>query len=268
MKADDFWENAKPSKQSIESRPAWMTFDDLWVDEVRRGFKACTVFLWLPIYWLTYNQIISNLTSQAATLSTHGVPNDIINNLDPFALIIFIPIFANFIYPALRRVGFNFSALKKITAGFFTGALAMVWAAVVQHYVYKTNPCGYAAATCVDAAGDPLVSPLSVWIQTGSYLLIAFSEIFASITALEYAFTKAPRNMRSMVMSVNLFTTAISAAIGEAFTSLSLDPLLVWNYGTMAVIAVIGGLLFWINVRNIDKEEDSLNHLHESFEKE
>ncbi|KAG6844281.1 peptide transporter ptr2 [Tephrocybe sp. NHM501043] len=50
-----------------------------------------------------------------------------------------------------------------------------------------------------------------------SYILVAFSEIFASITGLEYAFTKAPVNMRSLVMSVFLFTSAISAAIGEAF---------------------------------------------------
>lgn len=131
------------------------------------------------------------ISAQAATLSTHGIPNDVINNLDPFALIIFIPICDLFLYPALRRAGINFSALKKITAGFFLGAMAMVWAAVVQYYVYKTNPCGNQAATCIDANKNPLTSPLSVWIQTGSYLLIAFSEIFASITGLEYAFTKA-----------------------------------------------------------------------------
>lgn len=50
MNADDFWENAKPSKQTGESKPTWMTFDDQWVDEVRRGFKACSVFLWFPLY--------------------------------------------------------------------------------------------------------------------------------------------------------------------------------------------------------------------------
>jgi POT family proton-dependent oligopeptide transporter len=33
------------------------------------------------------------------------------------------------IYPNLRRAGVNFSALKKITAGFATGAAAMIWAA-------------------------------------------------------------------------------------------------------------------------------------------
>jgi dipeptide/tripeptide permease len=49
------------------------------------------------------------------------------------------------------------------------------------------------------------------------YILIAISEVFASITGLEYAFTKAPKNMRSLVMSIFLFTTALSSAIGEAF---------------------------------------------------
>ncbi|EKM53217.1 uncharacterized protein PHACADRAFT_259421 [Phanerochaete carnosa HHB-10118-sp] len=261
--APDFWEQAKPSNYQGESRPRWMTFDDQWVDEVKRGFKACSVFLWYPIYWLTYNQLNNNLTSQAAVMSTHGVPNDVLSNLDPFALIIFIPICDLFIYPALRRVGINFTPLKKITAGFFTGAFAMVWAAVVQHYIYKTSPCGYTAATCFDSDNNPLVSPLNVWIQTGSYVLIAFSEILASITGLEYAFTKAPKNMRSLVMGVFLFMSAISSAIGEAFVSLSTDPLLVWNYGVMGVLAFISGIIFWFQYRHLDQQEDELNMIDE-----
>ena len=91
---------------------------------------------------LTYNQLNNNLTSQAATMVTNGVPNDVLSNLDPFALIIFIPICDLLIYPALRRAGINFSPIKKITLGVFTGAASMIWAAVVQHYIYKRNPCG------------------------------------------------------------------------------------------------------------------------------
>jgi POT family proton-dependent oligopeptide transporter len=68
---------------------------------------------------------------------TNGVPNDVINNLDPLGLIVFIPICDLLVYPGLRRIGINFSPIKRITAGFFTGAAAMVWAAVVQHYIYK-----------------------------------------------------------------------------------------------------------------------------------
>ena len=51
-----FWENVKPSRYSDETRPRWMTFDDIWVDELRRGFNACATFIWLPLYWLCYNQ--------------------------------------------------------------------------------------------------------------------------------------------------------------------------------------------------------------------
>ncbi|KAI9512004.1 oligopeptide transporter [Russula earlei] len=265
LKADDFWESAKPSNIPDSQRPEWMTFDDKWVDEVRRGFKACSVFTWYPLYWLAYNQIINNLTSQAATMVTNGIPNDVINNLDPLGLIIFIPICDIFVYPGLRKIGIDFSPIKRITAGFFTGSAAMIWAAVVQHYIYKTNPCGEFVSTCLDADQNPVTSSLNVWIQSGSYLLIALSEIFASITGLEYAFTKAPKNMRSLVMALFLFTSAISSAIGEAFNPLSTDPRLVWNYGTMAVLSGIGGALFWLTYRGLDGEDAALDNLGEGY---
>jgi len=262
LTAPDFWEKAKPSNQ-VGEKPQWMTFDDEWVDQVKRGLKACSVFCWYPIYWLTYSQLNNNLTSQAATMTTNGLPNDVLSNLDPLALIIFIPICDLILYPWLRRVGINFSPLKKIAWGFGTGCAAMIWAAVLQHYIYKTNPCHYSASTCEDASGNALVSPLNVWIQTGAYVLIAFSEILASITGLEYAFTKAPTNMRSIVMALFLFTSGISSAVGEAFVSLSADPLLVWNYGAMAVLAGFTGVVFWLSVRRLDSQEDQLNALKE-----
>ena len=58
---------------------------------------------------LTYNQLNNNLTSQAATMVTNGLPNDVLSNLDPFALIILIPICDLVLYPALRRAGINFT---------------------------------------------------------------------------------------------------------------------------------------------------------------
>lgn len=275
-----FWDSVKPSTFDAATRPKWMTFDDAWVDEVGRGFSACSVFLWLPLYWLTYNQINNNLTSQAAVLSLHGVPNDVISNLDPFALLIFIPLCDLVIYPALRKAGIKFTPLKKITAGFLTGSMAMIWACVLQAYIYKDSPCGNRAATGTLPNGDacPHVS-INVWAQTGSYVLIALSEIFASITSLEYGFSKAPKNMRSLVAAFALFMSAISAAlgkslaynisidsilttiIGEAFVPLSEDPLLVWNYGSMAVISFIAGCIFWFQYRKLDAAEDQLNAL-------
>jgi POT family proton-dependent oligopeptide transporter len=256
-----FWENVKPSHIDPARRPSWMTFDDAWVDEVKRGFAACSVFLWFPLYWLTYNQLNNNLTSQAAVMTLNGLPNDVLSNLDPFALIILIPICDLFLWPWLRKMKIHFTPIKKITWGFYTGAMAMIWAAVIQAYIYKKSECGHNASGTLPNGDACAPVAINVWAQTGSYVLIAISEILASITGLEYAFSKAPKNMRSLVMSVFLFQSALSAAIGEAFVTLSADPLLVWNYGTMGVLSAIGGTIFWFEFRGLDKEEDHLNML-------
>ena len=143
----------------------------------------------------------------------------------------------------------------------------MIWATVIQAYIYKKSVCGYYAAGVLPASlgGDGVMMcptvDINVWAQTGSYVLIAISEILASITSLEYAFSKAPRNMRSLVMAFNLFMSAISATLGEAFVSLSADPLLTWNYGIMGVLSFIGGTAFWFQYRGLDRDDDRLNML-------
>ncbi|POS81944.1 hypothetical protein EPUL_005990, partial [Erysiphe pulchra] len=262
-----FWTQIKPSAMLASERPAWMTFDDQWVEEVRRGFAACAVFCWIPLYWLTYNQLNNNLTSQAAVMELHGLPNDVLSNLDPLALIILIPIFDTVIYPGLRKARIQLTPIKRIALGFFVGSSAMVWAAVLQAYIYKKSICGNRAAGLLPPGlgGDgtkacPAVA-INVWAQSGAYILIAISEILTSITTLEYAFSKAPTNMRSLVMAFSLFMSAISSALGEAFVSLSSDPLLVWNYATMAILSGVGGTLFWLQFRKLDEEEDRLNTL-------
>lgn len=125
---------------------------------------------------------MNNLVSQAATTELHGLPNDILSNLNPLSLIILIPIFDQFIYPTLRKMGIRFTPVKRICGGFFMGAFAMVWAAVLQYYIYEKNPCGRYANECADR-GE--VSPINVWAQTGAYVFVGISEIFASITGLE-----------------------------------------------------------------------------------
>lgn len=250
------WDQAKPSK--IENKPAWMTFDDAWVDQVRRGLLACSVFLWYPLYWLSYNQMLNNLTSQAATMTLNGVPNDVINNLNPFALIICIPLMDRVVYPSLRKWNVNFSPVKRITAGFFVAGLSQICATVVQHYIYKTGPCGKNANEC---AVKNIGAPINVWAQTPIYVLGGLSEIFASVTSLEYAFTKAPKNMRSLVQAVALFMNAISSAIGQALVSLAEDPLLEWNYAVTAILAFVGGVGFYLTNRGTDREEHALNRL-------
>lgn len=171
------WDVAKPSQIPVEQRPKWMTYDDAWVDEVRRGLKACKVFLFLPLFFLAYNQMTGNLTSQAAVLQLHGVPNDIIQNLNPISIVIMIPILDHLIYPGFRKIGFPLTPIKRMTIGFFFAAASMVAAAVMQHYIYVLSPCGdhAADADCIEENGK---ANINVWAQILPYVFIGIAEIF------------------------------------------------------------------------------------------
>ncbi|RYP11895.1 hypothetical protein DL767_011298 [Monosporascus sp. MG133] len=252
------WDVVRPSKVPVEQRPTWMTYDDAWVDEVRRGLVACKVFLFLPLFHLAYNQMTGNLTSQAATLQLHGVPNDVIQNLNPISIVIMIPIMDHIVYPGLRKMGIHFTPIKRMAVGFFFGAFSMVSAAVMQQYIYWQSPCGSYATE------EECPAPINVWAQSLPYILIGISEIFTNVTSYEYAFSKAPENMKSLVMSINLFMSAFAAAVGQAFVPLSKDPLLVWNYTAIAALAFLGGVGFWICFRHLDKEEDKWNTIAKS----
>jgi POT family proton-dependent oligopeptide transporter len=193
-----------------------------------------------------------------------GVPNDILNNLNPISIIILVPIMDFIVYPALRNAGINFSPIKKITGGFFLASMSMVAAAVTQAYIYKMSACGSDINAQVKAGRTDCEAPISVWVQTLPYVLIGFSEVLASITKLEYAYTKAPKNMRSTVQAIALSTSAISSALSQALVGLSEDPLLVWNYGSVAVVAFAGGVGFYLTFLKADREEDQLNNLQAS----
>ncbi|KZT33660.1 PTR2-domain-containing protein [Sistotremastrum suecicum HHB10207 ss-3] len=234
-------------------REHWITWDDAFVEEVKRTARACQIFLFYPLYWISYNQITTNLVSMAGTMTLNGTPNDLIQNFDPIALIILIPIMDTLVYPGLRRMGFVARPIFRIWLGFMFGALAMVYSAVLQHFIYKTNPCGSFVSSC------DTPSSLSVWIQVPPYVLIAISEIFASITGLEYAYNKAPKRMKSVVMSVFLFMTAIGNAINAALSPVAEDPKLVGNYTGIAIASFLAGMAFYLCFYKRDQYEESEN---------
>lgn len=69
-------------------------------------------------------------------LELHGIPNDVLGNIDALTIIIFIPILNSCLYPALRRSGIPFRPIARIAVGFVLAGLAMLYAAGVQHLIY------------------------------------------------------------------------------------------------------------------------------------
>lgn len=185
------------------------------------------------------------------------LPNDILQNIDPLVLIIFIPIFEKLIYPLLRRFNINFKPILRITYGFICASLAMAWTALVQHWIYSTGP-NYSftqkpCSTCQE------YNNITVAWQIPSYFLIAISEIFASITGLEYAYTNAPASMKSIIMSFLLFTSALGSALNFALLPVTVNPKLLWMYASLSIVAFIIGIIFYIIFRNDHKQQHVSN---------
>ncbi len=40
-----------------------------FIDDLKQAFRACRVFAFYPFYWICYNQLVGNLTSQAAQMN-------------------------------------------------------------------------------------------------------------------------------------------------------------------------------------------------------
>ncbi|KAG9959601.1 peptide transport protein PTR2, partial [Aureobasidium melanogenum] len=233
------FEQAKPSslqaqgtlnKHRFAQSP---NYTDKSVKDVQSGITACKFFLFLPLYFVCWIQIWNNLISQAGAMALHGTPNDLLQNLDPIALIIFIPLLDFVLYPLLRKYKINFSPVLKMTAGFWMASFSMVYAAVLQHYIYISAP-----------------NSIHVWVQAPAYVLVAFSEAFVIITGLELAYTKAPTSLRSLVSALFWLTIGIAAAICIALAPVSQDPYLVWMYASLGIVGFVGGLGIYLCFRN------------------
>ena len=227
-----FFDNVKPSKLAAEGITTFkgksIPWNDGFVEDVKRTMVACQIFLFWPIYSMNDGGIGNVQTNQGAAMTTNGAPNDLLSNFNPLTIIVAIPIISYGLYPLLRRRKIHFGPIKRITLGFFLGALSNAVGAITQYYVYQTSPCGYYATNCTIGDG---VSPISIWWQIPQYVLSAVSECFANTTALEVAYARAPKNMKGLVTSMYLFSFALSYAIQEAVTPALVDPHLIWIFG-------------------------------------
>ncbi|KAH9879275.1 hypothetical protein J1614_002714 [Plenodomus biglobosus] len=253
----------KPSYQAGLGRDSNLRWDDHFVEEVKRALIACQVFAFYPIYWVVYGNFSNNFVTQAGQMAGHGIPNDLMQNFDAISIIVFLPIVDQILMPTLRKYKIAFPPINRIVFGFFVGATAMVYAAVIQYYIYQAGPC-YGEPLCdasKNAAGVKQGNNIHIATQTGAYMLIGISEIFASVTGLEYAYTKAPPSMKSFVQSMFLLTNAFGSAISEALNPLLYNPAIMYMFAGLAVASCIAGCLIWILFHHLNDQEDALNSL-------
>ena len=251
-------DGAKPSWQASRGLEPTTRWDDEFVDEVKRALVGCKVFVIYPIYWLCYGQFSNNFVSQAAQMDGHSIPNDFMENFDPISIIVFVPILDLLLFPYLRERGIRFLPISRIATGFIVMSFGMVWAAVVQHYIYTKPPCYVNVSSPKCSQG---YNNIHIASQVGAYVFIGISEILASATGYEYAYTKAPPRLKSFVQSLFLLTNAFGSALNEAFLPVLGDPDIMWMYSGIGIACFVCGILIWIFFHGLNKKEDEMNYL-------
>ncbi len=103
--------------------------------------------------------------------------------LNPLMVMMIIPGLNAFVWQPLSQRGIVVPPLRKMTIGMFLAAVAFMIAAVLQMRI--------------ESVGEGQVHAL--W-QVVPYLVMTTSEVLVSVTGLEFAYTQAPRTMKSTIM--------------------------------------------------------------------
>lgn len=255
-----YFERAKPSVLAASGDTRKVTWDDDFVEDTRRTMGACAVFLFFPIQQINDGGLGAAANAQSAALTSNGVPNDVLDNFNPLAIIVLIPIMNHGIYPLLRKWRIRFGPIKRMTFGFLIASIGASSYAVIQHYIYITSPCGEYATDCEIGTG---VSHLSLWIYAIPTGVTACSEVFINITAYGMAYSRAPPRMKGFVSAISLFMTAISTAISMATADALHDPNFVVAFAVPSGIGFVTSFIFYYLFRHYD-EEDFFVHVNDA----
>ncbi|KNG87012.1 oligopeptide transporter [Aspergillus nomiae NRRL 13137] len=227
------------AKPSAEEHHPW---SETFIGELRHSLRASRIFLFYPIFWASYNQMLTSFISQAANMNTHRLPNDIMFAINPLSILLIIPVLDQIILPRARRVGLDLSPITRITAGFFLCGLGMAYAGILQYTIYHSPPC-YASPR---SAGCNAPNNVHIVWQAPVYIILAISEIFMSTTGLEYAYSHAPRSMKSTIMALFLFTYTLGSLLSMLITPFLVDPLMTRAYAVLSISTWSSGVVFWV----------------------
>ncbi|KAI9679130.1 MAG: hypothetical protein M1822_007340 [Bathelium mastoideum] len=252
-------ENTRPTVQ-VEKYGKEVPWTDTFISEMKRGLIACRVIFSFVPFYLCYNQISNNLVSQAGQMDLVGIPNDMIQALNCIACILLGPVIQR-IYPLLSARNIAFGPISRIMTAFLIIGASMAYASGIQALIYSRPPCFSHPLACSASEGGNKPNKVNVFVQTPVYFILAVAEILGFVSVSEYSYSKAPRNMRTVVQALTQFTAAVGAAIGMAISPAAKDPHLVVFYASLAGATVLVTAILWPLIRKYDRVDEELNQL-------
>ncbi|MEO1857699.1 MAG: POT family MFS transporter [Rubritalea sp.] len=191
-----FWFGSKKFVH-IPAAGTQFTKDFFSGEGIQTTAKLCSIFFFIPIFWALFDQTASSWVFQAIDMDRvlfgYNILPSQVQAANPFLILILIPFFTYVIYPLVNKV-WPLNPLRKIGIGLFITVIAFGCSAMIQEWI--------------DVGQRPSIA----W-QILAYALLTSAEIMVSIVCLEFAYTQAPKSMKSMIMSIFLLTVALGNAI-------------------------------------------------------
>lgn len=173
---------------------------------------------------------VADFTTSAWTTIELGAAQ--ISALNPLMVMLIIPLMNVAVYGPMERRGTPIKPLVRMTVGMFLAASAFAIAALLQ-----------ARIEALQGSGDQV----HVLWQTMQYWVMTTSEVLVSITGLEFAYTQAPRAMKSTLSGFWLLTVTagniIVAFLAPLQTKYELSEFFWLFTGLMAAAACVFSVL-------------------------
>ena len=170
IECSHFLDRSKASYQTAVYGVSGSGVPDRTVEDLKRALDTLRILPPLTVFWLAFNQCSHNLLSQAGQMRRPPwLSNDLMTNANPIALTLFVPVLDHYGFPWLRKKGWEPTPLKRMAFGFFLASLGMVYAAVLQVFIYRAGPY-------FDRPGVRS-NDISVWWQIPPYVIVALAEI-------------------------------------------------------------------------------------------
>lgn len=148
-----------------------------------------------------------------------------ISALNPLMVMMIIPLLNVALYKPLEKRGITIKPLQKMTVGMFLAAAAFGVAALVQERMEAFGASG---------------EKVHVLWQISQYLVMTTAEVLVSVTGLEFAYTQAPRSMKSTIMGFWLLCVTggniLVAFLAPLGTVLSLSQFF-WVFTVLMAVA-------------------------------
>jgi POT family proton-dependent oligopeptide transporter len=202
------------------------------VDAVKAVIDIAKLFAAISVFWALFDQHGSSWVIQAMNMDLNfmGIEFEAsqISAWNPIMVMGLIPLFSMGLYPMLDKMGFKTTPIRRMTWGMFVGAASFAMIGLLQMWM--------------DSTGDKI----NVMWQFFPYLVITMAEVMISITGLEFAYTQAPRSMKSSVMSIWLLTVFFGNLITAYVSKVNFFPVASTGYFMFfAILMAVFALIFW-----------------------